>query len=71
MWIEQLLMEVGIKTSILGKHWCDNQATLYIASNLVFHERTKPIEIDFFFRSQENTNWIFLYMIWKDKRIVE
>ena len=46
MWISQLLMEVCIKTSIPAKLWCNNQAALHIASNLVFHERTKHIEID-------------------------
>ena len=46
MWLHQLLMEVGIMTMVLGKLWCDNQATLHIASNPVFHERTKHIEID-------------------------
>ena len=46
MWLHQLLAEVGIKTSIPAKLWRDNQATLHIASNHVFHERTKHIKID-------------------------
>ena len=46
IWLHQLLMEVGIKTPVPTKLWCHNQTAIHIASNLVFHERTKHIEID-------------------------
>ena len=46
IWIYHLLREIGIKVSSPAKLWCDNQAALHIASNPVFHERTKHIEID-------------------------
>ena len=46
MWIHQLLSELGLEVSMPAKLWCDNQAAIHIASNPVFHERTKHIEID-------------------------
>lgn len=46
LWVCQLLEEVGFKNLSPAKLWSDNQAAIYIASNLVFHERTKHIEID-------------------------
>ena len=46
MWVHQLLGEVGFKVSMPVKLQCDNQVVIHIASNPVFHERTKDIEID-------------------------
>ena len=46
IWIRQLLMEVGIETSIPAKLWCDYQATMHIVSTSTFHELTKHIKID-------------------------
>ncbi|XP_022152743.1 uncharacterized protein LOC111020391 [Momordica charantia] len=46
VWIHQLLTELGFGITTPIKLWCDNQAALHIASNLVFHERTKHIEVD-------------------------
>ena len=49
MWLHQLLMEVSIETTVPVKLWYDNQAALHIASNPVFHKRTKHIEIYYHF----------------------
>jgi hypothetical protein len=46
IWIKQLLVDMDIETRRPMKIFCDNQAARHIASNLVFHERTKHIEVD-------------------------
>jgi hypothetical protein len=46
-WIKQLLADLGIKKNQEPmKMYCDNEAACHIASNPVFHERTKYIEVD-------------------------
>ena len=46
MWLHQFLIELGFSTTIPTKLWCNNQVALHTASNPVFHELTKHIEIE-------------------------
>jgi transposase InsO family protein len=48
-WIRTLLKDLGIFISQTPILWCDNVSALAIASNPVFHARTKHIEVDFHF----------------------
>ena len=46
MWIKHFMEEIGLQCDMPMRLGCDNQAALHIASNPVFHERTKHIEVD-------------------------
>ncbi|KAL1205730.1 Retrovirus-related Pol polyprotein from transposon RE2 [Cardamine amara subsp. amara] len=46
VWIKYLLRDLGVQGKEPITLYCDNQAALHIASNPVFHERTKHVEID-------------------------
>ena len=46
IWLKHLLQELRFEKNEQMKLICDNQAALHISSNLVFHERTKHIEVD-------------------------
>ncbi|KAL6346508.1 hypothetical protein AAG906_000126 [Vitis piasezkii] len=46
IWLTTLLRDFGIQSKEPTTLFCDNEAVLHIAANLVFQEKTKHIEID-------------------------
>jgi hypothetical protein len=48
-WLRMLLQELQISLNSPLTLWCDNSGALALASNPIFHARTKHIEVDFHF----------------------
>ena len=46
IWLRSLARELGFNVKEPMQMHCDNQAAIYIASNPVFREMTKHIEVD-------------------------
>jgi hypothetical protein len=46
IWLRWLLTDIGVSLSHPTPMYCDNQSSIQIAHNSVFHEQTKHIEID-------------------------
>ena len=45
-WLHYLLLDLQVPFISPFLVYCDNQATLHITANPLFHERTKHIELD-------------------------
>ena len=48
-WLCQSICDLGLYLASAPIMWCDNTSALALASNLVFHGRTKHIEVDYHF----------------------
>ena len=49
IWLQWFLKDLDVSTSSTTPLYCDNQSTIRITHNDVFHERTKHIEINYHF----------------------
>ena len=56
IWMRHLLQELRFGKDEQMKLICDNQAALHIASNPVFHKRTKHIEVNCHFIREKITS---------------
>ena len=48
-WLRQVLCDLGVVLHHAPTMWCDNTSAIALASNPVFHSRTKHIEVDYHF----------------------
>jgi hypothetical protein len=55
-WIRMLLKEIQVYLAAPPVQWCDNISALALASNPVFHARTKHIEVDYHFVREKVLN---------------
>jgi len=55
-WLRMLLQELHITLSTAPSLWCDNVSAIALASNPVFHSRTKHIEINYHFVREKVVN---------------
>jgi hypothetical protein len=54
--VRMILKDLGIFLGVPPTIWCDNLSALAMASNPVFHGRTKHVEVDYHFIREKVTN---------------
>ncbi|GMI85144.1 cysteine-rich RLK (RECEPTOR-like protein kinase) 8 [Hibiscus trionum] len=70
-WLAALLSSFGIKVS-QASLFCDNQSAVHLASNQVFHERSKHIEVDcHFIREKVVVGFLKLFHVRSINQLVD
>ena len=56
LWIQVLFGELNIKLTAAPIMWCDNQGAIALAYNLVYHAKTKHVELDIHFIREKSSS---------------
>jgi len=49
IWLQYLLTDLQVPSVSAPTIWCDNLGATYLSANLIFHARTKHVEVDYHF----------------------
>ncbi len=49
VWLQKLLSDLGKSVDVFVVIYCDNISSILLVNNLVYHVRTKPIEVHYHF----------------------
>jgi hypothetical protein len=49
MWLQSLLTKLKLTHPLVASFWCHNLGATYLSANLVFHARTKHVEVNYHF----------------------
>jgi hypothetical protein len=72
MWIQTLLKELKVASPPVARLCCDNMGAKYLASNHVFHARTKHIEVDFHFvRERVNNKFLQIDFVPSEDQVAD
>ena len=68
VWVTRLLHELGLQDLKPITLFCDNKSAMHIAKNMVFHDRTKHIEISCHYTREKKSlkgflNWLIYLLI--------
>ncbi|XP_019435947.1 PREDICTED: uncharacterized protein LOC109342413 [Lupinus angustifolius] len=71
-WLVSLLANLGLAHPQSVQLYCDNQSAMHIATNHVYHERTKHIEVDcHFIRERVQSKVIHLLLVSSSSQIAD
>jgi hypothetical protein len=72
LWLQYLLTELRVPLAAPPTLWCDNIGVTFLASNPMFHSRTKHVEIDFHFvREKVVANELFVRFLCSQDQLAD